>query len=66
MKKPNNSWFLYQLFPTTYLSILLTALLFPVEFYLPAWWSWENGPWENHASPCSWYRVSVIVTSCLE
>lgn len=47
MKKPTSSWFLYQLFPTTYLSILLTALLLPAGFYLPAWWGWENGPLEN-------------------
>lgn len=47
MKKPTSSWFLYRLFPTTYLSFLLTVLLFHAGFYLPAWWGWENGPLEN-------------------
>jgi hypothetical protein len=33
--------------PTTWLSLLLLALLFPLGLSLPDWWSWENGPLEN-------------------
>jgi hypothetical protein len=47
MKKQTSSRLLYQLFPTTYLSLLLLALLFPAGLCLPAWWGWENGPLEN-------------------
>ncbi len=47
MWNPGNSWFRYQLFPTTWLSILLTTLLFTAGLYLPAWWGWENGLLEN-------------------
>lgn len=35
------------IFPTTWLSLLLTASLFPVGLILPPWWGWENGPLEN-------------------
>lgn len=34
-------------FPTTWISLLLTVLLFPLGLTLPAWWGWENGPVEN-------------------
>ena len=47
MRKPANSWFLYRLFPTTYLSIFLLVFLFPAGFCLPAWWGGENGPLED-------------------
>ncbi len=47
MKKQASSWLVYQLFPTTYLSLLLTGLLFPAGLCLPAWWGWENGLLEN-------------------
>lgn len=47
MKKQASSWFLFQLYPTTCLSLLLLALLLPAGFCLPAWWGWENGVLEN-------------------
>ena len=34
-------------FPTTWLSLLLVVLLFPLGLTLPPWWGWENGPIEN-------------------
>lgn len=33
--------------PTTCISLLLLALLFPLGLSLPDWWGWENGPLEN-------------------
>ncbi len=36
-----------KLFPTTWISLLLTILLLPMSLTLPAWWGWENGPVEN-------------------
>lgn len=33
--------------PTTWLSLLLVVLLFPLGLTLPPWWGWENGPIEN-------------------
>ena len=33
--------------PTTWLSLLLLALMFPLGLGLPDWCGWENGPLEN-------------------
>ncbi|HMM22766.1 MAG TPA: hypothetical protein PKA10_18765 [Selenomonadales bacterium] len=33
--------------PSTWVSLLLTVLLFPLGLCLPGWWGWENGPIEN-------------------
>lgn len=38
------SWHVYT---TSWLSLLLLALLFPLGIFLPVWWGWENGPLEN-------------------
>jgi hypothetical protein len=47
MKKTMSSCLLYKVFPTTYLSILLLALMFPAGLWLPPSWGWENGVIEN-------------------
>ncbi|MBP2635337.1 MAG: hypothetical protein H6Q72_1244 [Firmicutes bacterium] len=47
MKKPMSSCLLYKVFPTTYLSVLLLALMFPAGLWLPTSWGWENGVIEN-------------------
>lgn len=47
MIKQSNCLFSWKPFPTTWISILLTVLLFPLGLILPAWWGWENGPLEN-------------------
>ena len=39
--------FTQKIFPSTWVSLLLTVLLFPLGLSLPAWWGWENGPIEN-------------------
>ncbi len=39
--------FLWRLFPSTWVSLLLVMLLFPLAIQFPGWWSWENGPLEN-------------------
>ena len=43
----NNPLFTWELFPTTRISLVLAALLFPLGLLLPDWWGWENGPVEN-------------------
>lgn len=43
----NKYLFSRKLFPTTWISLFLSALLFPLGVSLPAWWGWENGPIEN-------------------
>ncbi|XER07937.1 hypothetical protein SRRS_35300 [Sporomusa rhizae] len=47
MIKQSDCLFSWKPFPTTWISILLTVLLFPLGLILPAWWGWENGPLEN-------------------
>lgn len=44
--------------PTTWLSLLLLVLLFPVGLSLPGWWGWENGPLENT-------QVFILGIGCL-
>lgn len=39
--------FTWRLFPSTWISVLLLVLLFPLGYFLPEWWGWENGPLEN-------------------
>lgn len=39
--------FIWRIFPSTWVSLLLAVMLFPLGFFLPEWWGWENGPIEN-------------------
>lgn len=39
--------FSWRIFPSTWISLLLMVVLFPLGFSLPEWWGWENGPIEN-------------------
>lgn len=39
--------FSWRIYPSTWVSLLLVASLFPLSLSLPAWWGWENGPVEN-------------------
>lgn len=43
----NDQMFVWRVFPSTRISLLLTALLFPFGLFLPNWCGWENGPIEN-------------------
>jgi len=47
MSIPKKQLITWRLFPSTGVSVLLAVLLFPLGFYLPGWWGWENGPIEN-------------------
>jgi hypothetical protein len=39
--------FVYKPFSTTWISIIMVVLLFPLGLSLPRSWGWENGPLEN-------------------
>lgn len=47
MVKQNNRFLSWHIFPTTWVSLLLFLLIFPLGLTLPVWWGWENGPLEN-------------------
>ncbi len=47
MIKQSDCLLSWHIFPTTWLSLLLVVLLFPMGLTLPPWWGWENGPLEN-------------------
>jgi hypothetical protein len=47
MVNQNDHLFTWRPVPTTWLSFLLTILLFPLGLLLPSWWGWENGPIED-------------------